>query len=247
MISVIGKALNILELLAKNPNKEIALGKIAEKLGMDRGTCANIIKSLASKGFVQQTGPRQGYKLGYMMYNLTNSDVINDDLTEIAKEDIIKLGASLNESAILSVIRNDKRIVLFQTDPDREVFIRANIDKSVYSANSGRTILANYKPAQLEKFIARVGLPTKDQWPETYRSENVAGELMNELSVIKRNGYEISQDRNDVVGFAAPIFRKSHVAGSVGVYLPSYRLNSKDFIMKKVLECSEEINKKLTN
>jgi DNA-binding IclR family transcriptional regulator len=245
MILVLGKALNILELLAKSPNKEMSLGEIAEKLNMDKGTCVNIIKSLASRGYVQQIGPRQGYKFGYMIYNLTGSAVINDELTEIARKDIEDLGTSINESTILSVIRNDKRIILFQTIPDREIFVKANIDKSVYSANSARVIIANYSPTRLEKFINRVGLPTRDQWPEVYHSANVKGELMNELCIIKNKGYEISSDSNDVVGFAAPIFSHGHISGSVGIYLPSYRLGNKDLILKKVLSCAESISNKI--
>ena len=152
---------------------------------------------------------------------------------------------SINESTILSVIRNDKRIILFQTIPDREIFVKANIDKSVYSANSARVIIANYSPTRLEKFINRVGLPTRDQWPEVYHSANVKGELMNELCIIKNKGYEISSDSNDVVGFAAPIFSHGHISGSVGIYLPSYRLGNKDLILKKVLSCAESISNKI--
>lgn len=245
MILVLGKAMNILELLAQNPYDEIPLGRIAEKLNMDRGTCANIIKSLASRGYVQQTGPRQGYKLGYMIYDLANSAVFNDDLTEIAQEDIVDLGVSLNESVILSVIRNDKRVVLIQIDPNRNFYVRTHIDKPVYSANTGRVILAYYSPAAIEKFISRVGLPTREQWPEIYCSENIKGELMNELCTIKRNGYSLYKDKNEIVGFAAPIFNNGHVAGGLGVYLPHERLEDKDLILEKVLSCARCINNKV--
>ena len=146
MILVLVKALNILDFLGKTPNREIPLGEIAAALNMDRGTCSNIMKTLAAKGFVQQSDPRMGYKLGYMIYSLANSSVNNDELTKIAREDVTKLGDKLNESAILSVIRNDKRVVLFQSRPDREQILTANIDKSVYSANTARVILANYTP-----------------------------------------------------------------------------------------------------
>ena len=42
MIKVIEKALNILELLAGEQDREISLGEIASTLNMDRGTCSNI-------------------------------------------------------------------------------------------------------------------------------------------------------------------------------------------------------------
>lgn len=245
MILVIGKALNILELLSRNTGKEFPLGEIADTLGMDRGTCANIIKTLAARGYVQQTGPRQGYKLGYMVYNLANSAVNNDDLTKIAREDVTWLGNTLNEAAILSVIRNDKRVVLFHTDPDREVVVKTNIAKSIYSANTGRVILANYSPAHQEKFIIRNGIPTPEEWPEIYASDNPQGELMNQLAIIRHNGYEIFTDRNNIEGFAAPLFANGHVVGSVGCYLPVYRVKDNGSILNKVLDCAAKINSKI--
>lgn len=245
MILVLGKALNILELLGYAPGTELPMSEIADKLNMDRGTCANILKTLADRGYVQQSAPRQGYKLGYMAYNLVNSSVNNDELTKIARDDVMRLGQSLNESAILSVIRNDKRIVLLQTTPDREVTINTKIAKSIWSANTGRVILANYTPVHQEKFIIRNGIPTKEEWPEIYRSNNPAGELKNLLSTIRISGYEIFTDQNDITGFAAPIFRDGHVAGSVGIYLPSYRVNNEKAVLNKVLACAAEINRKI--
>lgn len=246
MILVLGKALNILDLLGKTPNREMALGEIAAALNMDRGTCANIIKTLADRGYVQQAGPRMGYKLGYMIYSLANSSVNNDELTKIAREDVTKLGESLSESAILSVIRNDKRVVLFQSNPDREQYPTANIDKSVYSSNTGRVILANYTPPHQEKFIIRNGLPGRDQWPELFRSNNPMGELMNELSSIRRNGYAIQDDEgSSTVGFAAPLFRQGHVEGSIGVFVPILGDINRKAILREVLDCAKEINHKI--
>ena len=245
MILVIGKALNILELLARNTGKEFPLSEIADTLNMDHGTCANIIKTLSTRGYVQQAGPRQGYKLGYMVYNLANSSVNNDDLTKIAREDVMNLGSRLNESAILSVIRNDKRVVLFHTEPDREVIIKTKIAKSIYCSNTGRVILANYAPAHQEKFIIRNGLPTPEEWPEVFHSDNPAGELMNRLALIRSSGYEIFTDNNDIEGFAAPLFNNGHVIGSVGVYIPAFRVNDKKAVLKQVLDCAERINRKI--
>ena len=46
MIQVIHRALNILELIARDRNKEYGLSEIADRLGLNHGTCANIIKTL---------------------------------------------------------------------------------------------------------------------------------------------------------------------------------------------------------
>jgi len=245
MIKSLAKGLSILELLAKERKREISLGEIADSLGMDHGTCANIIKTLSTKGYVQQSAPRKGYSLGYMLYSLTESDVLNDDLTKTACEDITRLGQALNESAILSTIKNDKRVVLFQTMPDREIIARVSTGKAVYSANTGRVILANYSVREQEKFISRVGLPTHAEWAEVADSANPKGELMNLLAEIRQHGYSIQRDSNNIAGCSAPLFRGKDVAGSIGVYMPLSRLTDMNEVISAVLATADSINDKL--
>ena len=134
---------------------------------------------------------------------------------------------------------------LYYTNPDRELLVRHNIAKSVYAANTGRVILANYRPGHLEKCLIRLGLPTIDEWPEIYASNNPAGELRNWLVNIKSTGYEICTDKNGVVGIAAPLFSGGHVVGSVGVYLPKIRYDEGDGMLEKVLDTARAINDKI--
>lgn len=244
-IKVIEKALNILELLASDENKEFPLGEIAETLKMDPGTCSNIIKTLSARGYVCQKGPRCGYKFGFMPYRLTNSAINNDELTKIARDDIDELGIKLNETSLLSCLINDKRIVLYHTIPDRDIIVRTNVDKCIYSTNTGRVILANYTPSHLEKCLIRLGMPKQDEWPEIYESNNPKGELINRLMSVRTAGYEIHHNINGVVGVAAPIFKAGHVVGSVGVYMPKMRFTDEGSILKKVLDTASAINKKI--
>ena len=245
MILVLDKAMNILDFISRSPEKEFPLAEIASALSMDKGTCTNILKTLLSSGFVQQSAPRSGYKLGYKLYNITGRAVENEELTKIAREDVTLLGSTLNETALLSVIRNDKRIVLFNSEPDRALVVRTSKDKSIYTACTGRAIIANYTPSHLDKLMVRLGLPTEDDWPEIYESENPSGELRNQLAKIKQNGYATQTDRNGIIGFAAPIFREGHVAGSIGVYLPQSRMNDFDYYRSSVMDCARRVNEKI--
>ena len=246
MIQSIIKAMNIIEFLAMNPHREVPLKDIANALDMDHATCANIIKTLASRGYVQQSAPRCGYKFGYMFYKLTGTAMVHEELTKIAREDVEKLGRETNESAILSIIKNDKRIVLFYTSPDRELIVRTNVDKSVYSANTGRVILANYTQDHLEKFIIRNRMPTEEEWPAIYKSENPDLEFRRRLNKIRKMGYEVDFAPNGIVGFAAPLWRKGHVVGSVGIYLPATRLSDEQEMLDKLLATADSINRKLS-
>lgn len=245
MIQSIIRAMNIVELLAQNPRQALTLSEISEELNMDKGTCANILRTLLSRGYVQQDAPRSGYQFGYMFYKLTNTAIENNELTKIAREDVEKLGQTTNESAILSIIKNDKRIVLFYTTPNRELFVRTNVDKSVYTANTGRVILAHYTPDHLEKFIIRNRIPSKEEWPAIYNSPDPELELRRRLHKIRDTGYEVDSDSNGIIGFAAPLWRRGHIAGSLGLYMPISRLTDKNAIIDALLKTAENINRKL--
>lgn len=245
MIKSIAKALDILELLSVNETRKIGLAEIASSMGMNKGTCANILKTLRERGYVEQAEYRSDYQIGYKLYQLTGRNIENSDLTKMARHDIESLGRSLNETAIFSVIRNDRRVVLYGTVPDREMVVRTNIDKSVYATYTGRTIIANYAPEHLDKFILRVGLPSPEDWPEIYQHENPRGALINALISIKRQGYLVGHNTYGVVGFASPVFEDNHVVGAVGVYMPEIRVTDEMFVLGKVLKCAEDINRKL--
>ena len=237
--------MRIIELLGSAPQSQFSISDISNRLSLDKGTCTNIMKTLASQGFVQQDLPRGGYKIGYTLYHLTSGSVANDELTKIARDDVEKLCASLNETALLSVIRNDKRVVLYITTPDRDLLVRTRMNKSVYTANTGRVILANYTSDHLERFIIRNGIPTQKEWPELYEYNNPDKELRNQFSQIKMNGYSVQIDDNDIFGLAAPIFINGHVAGSVGTYLPLFRLTSRNAVLNAVLNTARSINGKI--
>ena len=74
MIQVINRALDILEIVAANPEKPTALGEIADALGLNHGTCANIMKTLVTRNYLEQVGTKKGYILGAKSYALTNND-----------------------------------------------------------------------------------------------------------------------------------------------------------------------------
>ena len=247
MIRVLEKAFNILEFLAKDAGKEYPLSVISKALDMDSSTCANIMKTLTMRGYTHQSAPRGGYKLGYMAYELVNSPVNNEELTMVAAEELARLCRELGETVLLSVIRNNTRIVLCQTEPENDSFVKTDTAKPIYATNTGRVILANYKPALLEKFISVNGLPSVEDWPEVYGSDNPYGNIMNLFTSIRRNGYEVYSGSDGTAGVAAPLFLNGIIMGSIGVCMQASRMNNQRLVVDRVLECAGRINGRLLN
>ena len=115
----------------------------------------------------------------------------------------------------------------------------------LYSVCAGRIILAHYSSAHLEQCLIRLGLPTREDWPEIYGSEHPERELVNALTRIRQCGYDWLEDCHGITGFAAPLFMGGHVKGSIGTYLPTERVKDKDKIVDALLHYAGEINQKL--
>ena len=220
MIQVINRALNILEILAQEPDKEFGLSEIATAVELNAGTCANILKTLVYRNYVEQSGTKKGYKLGYMIYQLTRDNSYNTELVNAAKVAMDNLRDNINETVILSVIKGDKRILLNESQCTHEIQVRTTNESSVYRATTGRMILAHYSPKELNDFIDKIGLPTEE---------------------------ELSWNKNHVVGLATPILKKGKVIASLGIYLPDIRFgkSEKNNIIKQLKKATDIINEKI--
>ena len=73
MIQVLNRAFDILEMCAKNAEKVYSLSEIADQLQLNRTTCANIVKTLVTRNYLEQTGYRRGYRLGSKVFHLAGN------------------------------------------------------------------------------------------------------------------------------------------------------------------------------
>jgi DNA-binding IclR family transcriptional regulator len=100
MIQVLNRAFDILELVASDRGKKFGLGEIADSLGLNHGTCANIIKTMLSREYIDQISIRGGYRLGPKAYYLTGNFPFKKELLSISVELMKSLRSKLNEGII---------------------------------------------------------------------------------------------------------------------------------------------------
>ena len=244
MIQVIHRAFDILEFIARDKDREFGLGEIANSLNLNHGTCANIIKTLVSRGYIEQPGKKQGYKLGANAYYLTDNFSNKKELLNIASDPISELNREINESCILAIMKDNMRVTLLKKLSTHELQVVAKSEeKDIYQTATGRIILACMERQKQETFIEKFGLPNT-MWAEI----NSKKELITELDKIKEKQFAIHFDGEQIVGIGAPIYKKGEVIASVGVYLPTVRFNpeAKKFIFSKIAETTKQINKELS-
>lgn len=242
-IQVLKKATDILDTLARNKGRQISLSEIADSLSLNRGTCANILKTMVELDLVCQPDRRKGYMLGRRLFELAGESTDEEPLLKFSYPLIDELSRRTNENVLLSVIRNYRRSLLHTAFGDHEVEARTSDNISVYKAVTGRMILAHYTPEQIDSVVEEIGLPG-DDWPEIKSRED----LDRELKSIKGREYIISTNKHHVLSIAVPIFHHGRVIASLGYYLPACRADIRhlDFLVKEILQTAGEINSHLS-
>lgn len=225
MIQVIHRALDIMEIVATDPEKPKPLGDIADALGLNHGTCANIIKTLVSRKYLEQVGSKKGYILGSKAYTLSGNDAYRKDLIEAAAPEMEKLTAVINENSLLAILNGENRIVIHRISAEQELQVRTASEKHAYDAASGRLLLALLTDAEIERFTGKYGLPSSEMWSEANTRES----FQKVIEQIRREqcAFQILPGRQ-VIGLAVPVEKNGRVVASLSIYLPEYRYMSID-------------------
>ncbi len=243
MIQVIHRGLDILELLASQPERIFPLGEIAGLLDLHRATCSNILKTLVQRGYVERLPARGGYRLGSLASPWQGLAAHDRELSMAAKPVLQTLSQELNETSLLGVVRGTRRVTLECAASDRDLQVRSRQVRSVYETASGRLLLAYLPAEQQEAFVERVGLPEGLVWPKV----KSAKDLDQALAGIRRKKLARSDSAEHVVGLAVPVWREGQVVASVSVYLPEVRFTSerRDEIISALQRAGEEISQRL--
>jgi len=224
MIQVIQRALDIMEYVSKDRRREYSLGEIADHLKLNHSTCANIIKTLVERNYMEQKAKRQGYRLGSQAYFLTGNFSDKSDLLSVSIEPIKKLRTKLNESCLLAILRENMRHTLYLEQSTHELqVINTGQEKNIYLTATGRVMLACMLPEDQDLFINRFGIPDRVQWPEV----SSVNELKAELDKIREKHLAIHFAESFIVGIGVPVYRKGRMIAALGVYLPQVRLTYK--------------------
>lgn len=239
MIQVINRALDILELLSRNIDKEHSLSEIADPLHLNHGTCANIIKTMVNRRYIEK---RKGYILGRQSYYLTNNFSNEAEIVRCAVNPMKELCNTLRENCVLSVLKNNSRIIIHKETFVQELQANTIDEKNAYQTATGKLLLAYMEPADRNAFIKAYGLP--ELWKEVIDERS----LIDELQKIHKKGYVIHHDETNIGGVAMPVFDKEQAIASVGIYLPENRFSKamEDLILEKLAETAKTISDKIT-
>lgn len=224
MIQVINRAIDILEYLASEPDRPKPLSEIAKHLELNEGTCANIIKTLVNRKFVDKMEKRQGYCLGAKAYALTGNEGYKKELIAAAKKEMEKITAKLNENSVLAVLHKEIRLAIASVNSTHAVQAITSTEKRAYDSASGRLLIGMLPDVELPAFLEKYGLPKAGEWDEVRDEKS----FLKEAGKIKQQGYAIQKTISKIVGLAVPVYLGEKVVASLSIYLPDFRYKNAD-------------------
>ncbi len=244
MIQVINRALDILEYIAREPDKPKVLGEIAGELGLNAGTCANIIKTLVERKYVEKLDKQKGYCLGPMAYDVTGNAGYKKGMVDAAKEEMEALTKKINENSLLCILNKDIRTVIYRVQSTNDLQANTSTEKRAYNSASGRLLVAMLPDEELEKFIANYSLPTPDEWDGVTSKDS----FLKQVKKVRSEGYAIQVTKNQIIGLAVAIYKKDTVIASLSIYMPVFRVtdSTKPDILKKLKLAAARISKKIS-
>lgn len=244
MIQVINRAMDILECIAKEPDHPKSLSEIAKILNLNSGTCANIIKTLVTRKYIEQTAKRKGYILGSKAFSLTGNQDYKKDLITAAKKEMTLLVDKFNENALLAVLNEDIRSAVLSINGTQDLQAVSQAEKRAYNSSSGRLLISMLSDEELKKFVENYGLPTNEEWVEVKDFDS----LYEQIKQIRADRCAFQVSKNQIIGIAVPVTKGNKVIASLSMYMPVFRFNiaNQKYIKDFVNKTGERIGKNLS-
>jgi DNA-binding IclR family transcriptional regulator len=243
MIQVIHRALNIIEYIAASGRKDVPLAEIANHLKLNHGTCANIIKTLLIRDYIEKN-EKKGYGLGTMLYSLTGDNSYSIDIINASRDALTSLMQSINENCMIGILRNDVRVSLNDVYAEQELQVINKREKKAFLTASGRVLLAYLSENKINDYILNYGLPSDEVWAGVQSETDFKRALLD----IRKAGYALQMAKSGILGVAMPVEQNGEVVAGLGVFLPKFRFDesNRENILEQMKKTAEEISQQLT-
>jgi DNA-binding IclR family transcriptional regulator len=235
MIQVINRAIDILEYISNDLERPKLMSHIAEDLNLNTATCANIIKTLVNRGLIKKADHEKGYILDTGLLEIANGSFEFKDILNKAHQEMEKALNLVNENNLIAILKKNQRIVLQRKNSTQMVQALTADEKNAYDSSTGRLLIATLPDKDLQLFIKRYGLPSKTLWP----GAETKAKFIEQIELIKKQGYALIEDTGQIVGIACPIYKKNKVIASFSIYMPSFRYN--DLLKEKMIATAKEV------
>lgn len=240
------KATKILGLFKQKD--EWGITEIARELSYPGSSVHRLMMSLEEAGYVYKNSVTNKYALGIELFLLGNRVKIVDLLEERAAAYINELAERLNESVHISIVQNDKAMVVLSATSKWQVSVLPDVGQSrrIYVPAVGRCLLAYNSGRCYDQFSQ------KGEDLIAYNENTITDreEIDRILQEIRKNGYAIDYEEVEkgLICVGAPLFSgKDFCVAAMSCSVPKNRFEGREEIIRDaVLETARQISNALS-
>lgn len=237
------RTVDILKLVSKKP-EGIALDEICEKLNLPKTSAYDIVTTLAQMGMIHVTrGQKQRYSIGLTAYRIGINYTNNLDFISTI-EPVLKAFSREVGKTVFFGVRSDHEIVyICKFEPENPIITTATVGSKnpIYCTSLGKVILAYSDEETRDQIIDGIRFQ-----PKTERTIKNKEELLQELEVVKQQGYALDarevEEHMECVG-SAVFDQDGNVLGAISVsslYKPTENYDALGkLVYRKALEVSK--------
>lgn len=236
------RGLRILNLVASSEGP-MRFTTLLEASSLPKGTLHRILQTLIDERYLSFDERDQTYGLGSKPFQLAHRVWDQFDLRGAAAPELERLADLTGEAVRLGVLDGDKVLYIDQRDTPRQVRLANGVGarSAIHATALGKAIAAHMTEAGRRHILTGADL-------ESYTDHTIveAGDLDQQLNIIKARGYAISvrEQHDDVSAVAAPILdHRARPLGAIGIVGPSYRLSTETLhsFGREVIEAARRI------
>lgn len=190
-IAVLGKALDLLDAL--DTDEALTLTELSARVGIPKATALRILANLEERDYVERDNHGQ-YRLGVRLLQLGERKSAGLDLRRVARPVMKQLHAEFDETVNLAVPGDDGIVYIDILQSPRGLRMAATVGMrdDYHSCSLGKAMLAHWPDEQVERVIGgSLGRKTE-------RTVASMEELRRELAEVRRNGYALDDEENEV-------------------------------------------------
>lgn len=223
------RALQLLEIVASEPQSGLSLTEIAKTLGVSKSTTLATARTLTAHGILRSIEPGPRYKLGTALIRYGELASKGNALGELCLPILRTVSAATGMTARLAVTQDGYPVGVERVDGPGNVRFHAPLGRPEppHATAAGKSILAMLSRERVAEICRETGLMRFTEHTITEQDT-----LFAELDTVRRRGYSVD-DEEEVMGVfcvGAPVFdHQGACAGAISVTgikhdLPSWRI-----------------------
>lgn len=223
-IKSVAKVLDILEYLA-DAGRPVGASEVARAVGFHVSTTHRLLRTLASRGYVDQHPAQRTFVLGPQLHALGSAYASNAGLIQVARPELESLRDAFGETVHLGVYRNGEVLEVASAGGLQpvSVFLGAGRRDPAHCTALGKVLLASLEEDALAAFLRT---PLERRTPRSLTSKS---ELRKAIAATRDQGYgtDVEELAADMCCVAVPVLDPARrVVAALSIAMPKSRYRS---------------------